>query len=200
MDQFCGNRGDALQERLAEDVDAHFGEVIEELEGKLRQIASRFISDPTNIEEVVVEAFESVYLRVKGLSPEQIRTLNIDAYLCRAVVNGAKDVWKKQKASGYRILSLAMLRTGTDDDLFYDPIDEQAEQPEQAYLEKERRLEIIEDLRSLSEKYRTVLMDRYLNDFSLEETAAHIGHSVSTTKSLVRRGLRLLRSMLDERK
>ena len=53
-------------------------------------------------------------------------------------------------------------------------------------------------LARLTERYQTVLVLRYFEDLTYEEIAQTVGKRVGTIKSLVHRGLRRLRGIIEK--
>jgi RNA polymerase sigma-70 factor (sigma-E family) len=65
--------------------------------------------------------------------------------------------------------------------------------PEAMYHDSADRIALLEDLRKLSQRQRTVLVLRYFDDLTEADTASALGISVGTVKSHVRDALARLR-------
>jgi len=60
-------------------------------------------------------------------------------------------------------------------------------------------IDMLEVLRSLSDKHREILFELYYNDRTAREAAAHLGIPVGTAKSRAHHALRSLREFMDQR-
>jgi RNA polymerase sigma factor (sigma-70 family) len=115
----------------------------------------------------------------------------LEGYLYAVVRNCIKD---KQKRS----LELSTSFGPTEDGILYDQVDDQAEDPEQIFLDKERRQELIELLRNgiPNQYHRDVILARYFVGYSLQEIADYYQVSESTIKSILHRSLHKLRILV----
>ena len=108
------------------------------------------------------------------------------AYARQVMANLAKDGWRRR---GRRFAEVT-----TDDPAAY-----RGSHPVEQDSGFEEREVLIAALRTLPAKVRTVLVLRYWEDLSVEETAALLGYAPGTVKSTAARGLRRLRTVLEQR-
>ncbi|GII04718.1 SigE family RNA polymerase sigma factor [Planobispora takensis] len=126
-------------------------------------------------EDLVQNALEKVYRHWS-----RIRHDNPESYARRVVVNAA--------------ISAARRRRVIQEITFARPPDTPAASPD-----VELREELVEELRRLPARMRAVLVLRYWEDLSENETAALMGCSAGTVKSQAARGLARIRERMGPR-
>jgi RNA polymerase sigma-70 factor (sigma-E family) len=146
----------------------------------LVKLASLLIDDRTTCEEVVQDAFVSVFRSTARLRDES----KLPAYLRSAVLNGARSHLRKRHVR-------TRLRLVPDDDT---PSAESS-----AMIADDHRA-VIEGLRHLSDRQRDVLVLRFYLDLSEAEIAETLGIAGGTVKTHVRRGLESLARELEDRR
>lgn len=125
---------------------------------------------------------QSVLIRLYAVWPRLRDRGALDAYvrrmLVRAYLNERRRPWRRE--------------------------DVHAEPPEvesvSDYGTVENRMVLIEALAALPPRQRAVVVLRYWDDYSLEETAASLGCAVGTVKSQAARGLATLRAHLNRQR
>jgi RNA polymerase sigma-70 factor (sigma-E family) len=106
------------------------------------------------------------------------------AYARKVLVNLAKDGWRRR---GRRPAEVPTGEADALGDLLHP----------QSAAGFEERDALLAALRELPLKMRTVLVLRYWEDLSVEETAQLMGCPAGTVKSLAARGLKRLRAVLE---
>jgi RNA polymerase sigma-70 factor (sigma-E family) len=139
----------------------------------LLRLAYLLTGDPGIAEDVVADAFASMYARWRSG-----RIDDPDAYLRRAVVNQVRGRFRRNATRRRFESSVAPMDPVRDDGF------EERERVRQALLE-------------LPPGQRAVVALRFLEDRSEAETAALLGVTVGTVKSQAAHGLERLRHALD---
>ena len=151
---------------------AHAGELTELIQRErtaMVRLATLLLVSAHQAEEVVQDAFESVYERWSEIERP-------GAYLRTAVVNGCRTVLRRRDAERrYQQLTIV-------DDVEQLPT---------------RLVELQQALDRLSERQRTVIVLRYFVDLPDEDIAEALVCRPSTVRSLTRRALRILRKELE---
>ena len=141
------------------------------------RLAYLLVSDATEAEDIVAEAFAKVYPRWrKG----QVREFG--PYLRRAVANEANSKLRR------RYLERREAQRQHGDERGVRRIDDGAADRDQVW----------QALRRLPDRQRQAVVLRYFEDLSEQETAETLGCAVGTVKSAVSRGLARLEELLDE--
>lgn len=91
----------------------------------------------------------------------------------------------------------AMKRRRIDGEVTVDPAAATTD-PQESVLSVERRVELLDAVRSLPDNQRRVVVCRYLLDLDEQETATVLGWPRGTVKSRLHRALRRLRSLLED--
>jgi RNA polymerase sigma factor (sigma-70 family) len=120
--------------------------------------------------ELAEDAVHEVFLRV-GVSLEHVE--RPEAYLRTAVLNALRDRQRRRMVELRR------------------------PQPVPARIPEHEIDETWSALQSLPERYRAALVLRYYADLAIEEVAEQLGCPLGTAKSLIHRGLRLLKERLQ---
>ena len=162
--------------------DAHaFRELVERYTGSLYNLAFRLLHDQMEAENVAQEAFLRVIL-----SLDRVRLdLPFKPYLFRIAVNHCYDI-------------LRASRTRVTVDI--DAAEEIAQDAPEIldYLEKqELSLRLHAAIESLPPHYRTVIILRYLNEFSYEEIAQTLNLPLNTVRTHLRRAKEQLKMKLE---
>lgn len=151
--------------------DASFEEFVRGSSARLLRSAYLLVGDVGVAEDLLQEVLERMYVSWPGIEDP-------DAYARRALVHRATNRWRSRR----RRPEVA-LTEGHDRALALDG--------------PETRLDVVRVLRELSAGQRAVIVLRYLDDLSVEQTAAAMGCSVGTVKSQTARALPRLRALLE---
>ncbi len=162
--------------------DAHaFRELVERYSGCLYNLAFRLLHDPMEAENITQEAFLRVIL-----SLDRVRLdLPFKPYLFRIAVNHCYDILR---ASRTRVIS----------DL--DSAEEIAQDAPEIldHLEKQDlSLRLHATIESLPPHYRTVIILRYMDEFSYEEIAQTLNLPLNTVRTHLHRAKEQLKMKLE---
>lgn len=148
----------------------------------LVKLAALLIDDPATCEEVVQDAFVSVFRSAARVRDEA----KLPAYLRSAVLNGARShLRKRQVRSRLRVVD--------------GPASDAASAEAGALLQDEHQA-MLAVLRTLPDRQRDVLVLRFYLDLSESEIAATLGIAAGTVKTHTRRGLDALAEQLESRR
>ncbi|MYS87494.1 SigE family RNA polymerase sigma factor [Embleya scabrispora] len=140
----------------------------------LRRTAYLLCGDWHQAEDLVQTALTKVYATWHRMRD----TDAVDSYTRRVLVRGFIDT--KRLHSGREVLSEAFPDAAATD------------------VDSARRLALLSALGQVSPVYRAVLVLRYWEDQSVEETSALLGRSSSAVRSAASRGLEQLRAILGD--
>lgn len=123
------------------------------------------------------EAFLSAYESIR-----QFDGKNEKAWICRIAKNKCLDYLK---ASGRKSLPT--------EDSYFTGQEDRSQTPEQQYLEKEVREELLQSCRQLHPPYNEIATDYYYHEMSAEEIAAKRGRNLKTVQTQIYRARGMLR-------
>jgi RNA polymerase sigma-70 factor (sigma-E family) len=147
----------------------------------LVRLASLLVDDVATCEEIVQDAFVSVFR-----SPARVRERDkLPAYLRSAVLNGARSHLRRRRVRD-RVRPLR-------------PVDDAASAETGALLADDQRA-MLDALRSLPDRQRDVLVLRFYAGCSETEIANTLRISAGTVKTHTRRGLEALARLLEDRR
>jgi len=185
-----------INERLAEDVDRHFPVFAQTYEAPLRDYVKVRGANPSDVDDIAHDSLVEMYLWLKACHPQKIRKSNLKAYLYRIAENRVR-----MKQREYRRRYNPPRSSGsffehsqtTDADIFDELIGEekQPRDPEDVYLYKEWRQEL---LQHLTEEYRKVFT-AHLNGWTVQEIATHFGIPYNSVKYILRQSRKILQSL-----
>jgi RNA polymerase sigma-70 factor (sigma-E family) len=145
----------------------------------LVKLASLLVDDRATCEEVVQDAFVSVFRSTTRVRDEA----RLPAYLRSAVLNGARSHLRKRQVR-------TRLRA-------VEPRPLDAASAEAGALASDERRAVIDALRQLPDRQRDVLVLRFYLDLSEHEIAETLGIGAGTVKTHTRRGLDALAEKLE---
>ncbi len=187
---------ESLRERVAEDLDGTFEELVRVYQDRLYSYALRLTSRPEDAEEVVQDAFVKAYRALATYPADRIRGLALRPWLYRITLNTARNRFRGRKL---RTVSLDHpIAPGSDAAYTWEAPDSPEERPDRRYEKRREGQDIAGVMAALPERYRAALQLRYVEGLRLEEVATVLGQPLGTVKSNVHRGINALREALSE--
>lgn len=179
-----------LNAQLARNLNASFEQMVLAFQSRLFSFALGMTASREDAEEVVQDAFVRAYNALSGYPRDRIETLALRPWLYSITLNLCRN----------RVRGKKMRMVTLDGDLSYDaaPVLADRDGPEKATTRAETRNEIATLLATLSPKYRSAVVLRYVEDLSYSEIAEALERPEGTVKSDVHRGLRMLRETLKQ--
>ena len=174
---------DALLIQKAKDGDADaFGELYE----RYAEPVFRFIFSQTSNRLDAEDLTADVFLKAwRSLPRYKERGFSFSAYLFRIARNVLIDSRRKQKA----VVTIS-------EDEFMNMPDAAISEPSALISAKFQHNELVQILNQMREDYRTVLVLRFLNELSPEETSQAMGRSIGAVRVLQHRALSSLRKVI----
>jgi RNA polymerase sigma-70 factor (ECF subfamily) len=179
--------------RLAKGGDRRaFAELVDLYKEKLYRLAYRYVGNRQEAEDIVQETFLRLYKNLDRFD----ETLKFSTWIYRIATNLCIDRLRKRKAS----YSLdADIGDGESAD-GYSMLPSNEMSPENQVLLSESQELIRKAIDTLPEKYKSVIILRYLQDLSLQEIGDVLHMPVTTVKTRVHRGREYLRRKLEKGK
>ena len=156
-------------------VDARLADYVRGQWPALVRYATALCGDPTEAEELVQSALVRVALRWPFVRDKD----NPDGYVRRAIVNGYLTTWRRVRSRELRMAEPPDVVVAADASTGVDDV-----------------MTVRRALAGLPPRQRAVLVLRYLEDRSEQETADLLGCSVGTVKSQASKALAKLRGVL----
>ena len=163
-----------------------FGELYE----RYAQVIFRFFYANLNNRFDAEDLTEEVFLRaLRSLPKYRDQGFPFPAFLFRIAQNALVDHYRRSGRSAHDI------STDSDDEI---QIPDDRPDPAESATSNLQHQELRKVLDQLREDYRNVLVLRFLNELSPEETAQVMERSVGAVRVLQHRALAALRNMLDK--
>jgi RNA polymerase sigma-70 factor, ECF subfamily len=153
-----------------------FQKLIEAEKEKLYRMAYLYVKNESDAIDIVYETIYKAYISIKKLKePDYFST-----WLVRILINTALDFKKKNK----RIIPVEELeRYGND------------ENTERLHIEE--RMDLVDAIARLEEKYKTIIILRYYHDLSIKEIAKILNCPEGTVKTNLHRAIQELRTFIE---
>ncbi|MGW0827484.1 SigE family RNA polymerase sigma factor [Streptomyces sp. NPDC002845] len=155
-----------------------FEEYVRTRQDALLRSARRLVPDPVDAQDLLQTALARTYGRWEGIADKRLA----DAYLRRVMINTRTEWWRARKLE--EVPTEQLPEACMDDDA--------AEQHADRAL-------LMDIMKVLAPKQRSVVVLRHWEQMSTEETAAALGMSAGTVKSTLHRALARLREELESR-
>jgi RNA polymerase sigma-70 factor (ECF subfamily) len=182
----------ALANRLARDLEAAFPGLVADHQDRLYSIALRLLGDGRDAEEVAQDALVRAFRAMQDYPRERVAALRLRPWLASIAVNLARNR-RRRLDDRHPPGSLGSLLDGG----FDVPADGRAG-PAPTADRRETKRELAGALLRLSPSVRDAVVLRHVDGLSVAETAEALGRPEGTIKAQVHRGLRELRTILDE--
>lgn len=181
---------DARLAKLASQGDRRaFSELVEMYKDKMYHLGYRMLGNAQEAEDVVQETFLRVYTNLHKYDDTQ----KFSTWIYRIATNLCIDRLRKKK----NVYSLDAEMTDGDGNDFYSLLPSEEETPEEQLVLTETQQRIRRAIEDLPEKYKSVVILKYLHDQSLQEIADVLNMPVTTVKTRVHRGREFLRKRLE---
>ncbi|MEH7451231.1 sigma-70 family RNA polymerase sigma factor [Gottfriedia acidiceleris] len=151
-----------------------FQELIEEEKAKLYRTAYLYVKDENDALEIVQETVYKAYIAIKNVKEEQ----HFSTWLIRILINNALDFLKKKS----RLIPTNSLNS-------FSRIRE---------VQHEENMDLLHAIDQLEPRYKTVVILRYYNDYTIRQIAETLKCPEGTVKTNLHRALSKLKIDLRE--
>jgi RNA polymerase sigma-70 factor, ECF subfamily len=172
---------------LKGDQDA-YGEIVELYKDKVYQISYRMLGNRHEAEDIAQEAFIRAFINIHSFNLD----LKFSTWLFRIATNLCIDRIRKKKPDYYLDAEVA----GTDGLNMYSQIPSKTNMPEKEIESLELEETIQREISKLPEKYRSVIVLKYIEELSLIEISEILNLPIGTVKTRIHRGREALRKQL----
>lgn len=166
-----------------------FEELVDMYKDKIYHLGYRMLGNSGEAEDVVQDTFLRVYTNLDRYDENQ----KFSTWIYRIATNLCIDRLRKRKPS-YSLDAEMPDGEGAD---WYSMLPADQETPEEETLLSETQHQIRKAIDTLPEKYKSVVILRYLHDLSLQEIGDVLKMPVTTVKTRVHRGREFLRKKLE---
>ncbi|RDU34870.1 RNA polymerase sigma factor SigW [Neobacillus piezotolerans] len=165
-----------------------FAEIVELYKDKLYQLGYRMLGNRHEAEEIAQEAFIRAYVNINSYNQEY----KFSTWLYRIATNLCIDRIRKKKPDYYLDAEMA----GTEGLTLYSRIPSDSPLPEKEVEMMELQETIQGEIVKLPEKYRSVIVLKYIEELSLNEISEILDLPLGTVKTRIHRGREALRKQL----
>lgn len=177
--------------KLSRQGDRHaFAELVNLYKDKIYFLAYRMMNNVQEAEDVVQETFLRVYMNLHRYDD----THKFSTWIFRIATNLCIDRLRKRKT----VYSLDSRMNEDDDNDWYSLLQGDTDVPEKELVISETQEEVRKAIDELPEKYKSIVILRYLHDLSLQEIGDILNMPISTIKTRVHRGREFLRKKLQK--
>lgn len=185
---------DQFLERLRRGEAAAFERLVAEQSGDVYALLYRLTADPEEARDLTQETFLRAFQSISRFRGDA----NLKTWVYRIAVNQARNRWRWWRRRK-REMTVSLDAT---DDRHEQPLaatlrNDDAIDPEQETLAREREGQLREALLGLRQSYREAVILRDVEGFSYEEIADTLQISIGTVKSRISRGRLELRCKLE---
>ena len=185
MDALINKR---IKEVLKGDQNA-FAEIVELFQDKLYRICYRMLGNKHEAEDIAQEAFVRAFINIHTFDTNR----KFSTWLYRIGTNLCIDRIRKKKPDYYLDAEVA----GTEGLNMYSQIASKEELPEQEVLKMEMQDRVQYEISRLPDKYRAVIVLKYMEDLPLQEISDILEMPLGTVKTRIHRGREALRKQLS---
>ncbi|CAH0280391.1 MULTISPECIES: RNA polymerase sigma factor SigW [Peribacillus] len=165
-----------------------FGEIVEIYKDKVFQICFRMLGNRQEAEDLAQEAFVRAFVNIRSFNI----TMKFSTWLYRIATNLCIDRLRKKKPDYYLDAEVA----GAEGLNMYSQIASDMAKPEEEVESLELQETIQVEIMKLPEKYRSVIVLKYIEELSLKEISEILDLPVGTVKTRIHRGREALRKQL----
>lgn len=165
-----------------------FGDIVDLFKDKVFQLCYRMLGNRHEAEDLAQEAFVKAYINIRSFNIQ----MKFSTWLYRIATNLCIDRLRKKKPDYYLDAEIA----GTEGLTMHAQIASENELPEEKLEHIELQESIQEEIMRLPEKYRSVIILKYIEELSLKEMSEILDLPIGTIKTRIHRGREALRKQL----
>lgn len=165
-----------------------FEEIVLLFQNRIYEHCLRLVGNPHEAEELAQEAFIRAYVNIHSYDLKR----KFSTWLYRIATNVSIDRLRKRKPDYYLDATIQ----GTEKLNMYSQLAASDYIPEEELSARELQGFVHEQILNLPPLYKSIIVLRYLNDFSLKEISEMMDLPVGTIKTRLYRGRELLRKKL----
>lgn len=184
MEEFTKTR---IKQVLKGDHNA-FGEIVEVYKDKIFQLCYRMLGNRFEAEDMAQEAFIRAYVNIERYNIDR----KFSTWLYRIATNLCIDRIRKKKPDYY----LDQEVQGLDGLTMYSQIASKDRTPDEEVTKLELQEIIQREILKLPEKYRTVIVLKYIDELTLLEISEILDIPIGAVKTRIHRGREALRKQL----
>lgn len=185
MDALINKR---IKQVLKGDINA-FADIVDFYQHRLYQVCFRMLSNQQEAEDIAQEAFVRAYTNLHTFDQKR----KFSTWLYRIATNLCIDRIRKKKPDYYLDAEVP----GTEGLDMYSQIAAEEQLPEEQLEQMELQDRIQYEISRLPDKYRTVIVLKYIEELSLQEIGEILDMPVGTVKTRIHRGREALRKQLN---
>ncbi|KXZ16861.1 RNA polymerase subunit sigma [Bacillus nakamurai] len=167
-----------------------FADIVDLYKDKIYQLCYRMLGNVHEAEDIAQEAFIRAYVNIDSFDINR----KFSTWLYRIATNLTIDRIRKKKPDYYLDAEVA----GAEGLTMYSQIAADGVLPEDAVLSLELSDTIQKKILKLPDKYRTVIVLKYIDELSLIEIGEILNIPVGTVKTRIHRGREALRKQLRD--
>ena len=165
-----------------------FADIVDFYKDKIYQLCYRMVGNAHEAEDIAQEAFIRAYINIHSYDLQR----KFSTWLYRIATNLCIDRIRKKKPDYYLDAEVA----GTEGLNMYSQVAADGLLPEEEVENIELQGEIQQQILKLPDKYRSVIVLKYIDELSLKEISEILGLPVNTVKTRIHRGREALRKQL----
>jgi RNA polymerase sigma-70 factor (ECF subfamily) len=188
-------RGIDLDERVNEQIkrvrngDQHaFSEIVELYKHRVFQVCYRMVANRQEAEDISQEAFMRAYIHLDRFQTDR----KFSTWIYRIATNLCIDRIRKKKPDYYLDAEIAR----TEGLTMYSQVAATTPLPEEEVEKNEFQNQVYKEIGNLPEKYRSVIVLKYMEELSLQEISEILEIPLGTVKTRIHRGREALRKQL----
>ena len=185
MDALINKR---IKEVLKGDQNA-FAEIVELFQDKLYRVCFRMLGNRHEAEDIAQEAFVRAFINIHTFDTKR----KFSTWIYRIATNLCIDRIRKKKPDYFLDAEVA----GTEGLNMYSQIASTEELPEEEVLKMEMQDRVQYEISRLPDKYRAVIVLKYMEDLPLQEISDILEMPLGTVKTRIHRGREALRKQLS---
>lgn len=177
-----------LVRRAQKGDEAAFAALVERNQRRAWRVARNLVPRDEDADDIVQEAFMRVFRSLERFDFKYAFT----TWLFRIVTNLCIDHLRKRRPMGTGA-------SGEEDEIAFDPVDNDIERPDEALLREERAVLVRECIDSLAPHFRSVMVLRELDGLACAEIAKIVGATNVTVRWRLHRGRKLFQDEWERR-
>lgn len=166
-----------------------FADIVSLYQHKLYQVCYRMLGNKQESEDIAQEAFVRAYMNLHTFDQKR----KFSTWLYRIATNLCIDRIRKKKPDYYLDAEVA----GTEGFDMYSQIAADDQLPEEQLEQMELQDRIQYEIGRLPDKYRSVIVLKYIEELSLQEISEILDMPLGTVKTRIHRGREALRKQLN---